>query len=82
MLVRMYVYAIICICTYMYIHSYVYLNAFLHHIATSSSIVPVPTGGPSGKILMCIVICNVHPYTYICTYVHTYIRMYIMLGFQ
>ena len=42
---------------------------------------PIPTGGPPGKISMCIIICNVHPYTYIHT-CNVYLHMYCILGFS
>ena len=62
----------VCICTYVAIH--LFLNVFLYHIATLSSVGPIPTGGSPGKISMCIIICNVHPFTYIHPYICTFVN--------
>ena len=61
--VRTCTYVDMCICIY-------FLMLFSHNIVTSSSMGPIPTGGPPGKISMCIFICNVHPYTYVRMYTY------------
>ena len=58
---------------------------YVHHIATSSSMEPIPTGVSPGKIRTNVYYymqCTIHVYY---MYLHTYSHMYlhiIMLGFQ